>query len=206
MTSFLPSAIIREFWQARDGAIFFLKWMILGGAGLMITFLSGLGISVAFDGFSWLICPFLPALALFGFHWRTLAWGLIQMAVFMLVTIIWPQFSALPSDIFEQIARRSLLLTCLATLPQAALLVNCRCRPFLWLIAYPLSILIVDFFEDHKWTILVWKALSLPLQGVSLSLQSVSRLSAFINSLPALFGFAFLGIVLIWLMPPVPKE
>lgn len=205
MASFLPIPSIREFWNAKGGGLFFIKWMVFNGAHMVGTFLFSVpftmtnsGIHVSHSGFLWFLPPFLPPLALFGFHWRTLAWGGVTIGVVFLTALLWPHVSGLPPDIIEQLLRLSLLFASLAILPHALLLVNVRRRPFLWMLAYPFAILLSHHLDGVAMASPIWKL----LKGVPVPWLFAQTVT---NCLPGLAGAALVGILLIWLMPPVTK-
>jgi hypothetical protein len=205
MASFLPVPSIREIWAAKGGGLFFLKWMGLSGAQMVLSFLSRStltttmpGISIVYNGFLWFLPPFLPALALFGFHWRTLVWGGATITVFVATAAIWPQVPGLPPDILEQLLRFSLPLAGLAILPHALLLVNIRRRPLLWVLTYPAAIFVSHQIIGDRLTVLLWQQLN----GIMLPGEFVRLIN---NCLPGLTGAALMGLLLIWLMPPVKE-
>jgi hypothetical protein len=101
MASFLPVPTIRAFWSARGGGLFFVKWMVFCAAQMILLFLpfkmlsgtnwdSGLNPNVY-----WIVPPFLSGLALFGLHWRTLAWGTITIGASYVSSSLWPDMSHL---------------------------------------------------------------------------------------------------------------
>jgi hypothetical protein len=73
----------------------------------------------------------------------------IQIGVFWLTELLWPNVAGLPPDIFDQILRFSLLFVALAILPHTLLLVNVRRRPFLWILVYPSALLVPDYVDSR---------------------------------------------------------
>lgn len=204
MASFLPMPTIREFWAARGGGLFFIKWTVFVGAQMVVSSLVGparwtnSGIDFICNGFLWFLPPFIPALALFGFHWRTLAWGSVTVGIFSLTEVMWPHVSGLPTDMSHTFLRLSFLLASLAALPHALLLFTVRRRPYLWLVGYPAAILVSYRFDPA----FILAAFSKLFNGVPLPWTFVRTV---LNCTQGLAAATLVGLLLIWLMPPIEK-
>jgi hypothetical protein len=204
MASFLPALSLREFWNTRSGGLFFAKWMIFSGTQVVLSFLAGPTVSsgntgLLYGSVLWFLPPFLPALALFGFHWRTPAWGGVTLAIFLLAAANFQQFVALPPDTFERLLGLNLLFAALAILPQVLLLIRVRRRPFLWMLAYPLEVFVSSCIAEGTLMNPIWTF----LRRAPIPWQFAVMVN---NCIPRIAGLALVGLVLISLMPPVHQR
>jgi len=134
MTSFLPIPSIREFWAAKGGGLFFLKWMIFCGAQMILSFLPFRMLtgtswqSGIYPNIYWVLPPFLPGFALFGLHWRTFVWGMVTVAADTVSSSFWPDLPFPPFELPHKLLIFILLPVSLTLIPHTLLFVNPACR------------------------------------------------------------------------------
>jgi hypothetical protein len=200
MASSLLLSSISDIWNAKDGGVFYAKWMFCAGIQMVLIFLSD--VSSIFVGVLWFLPPFLPALALFGFHWRTLLWGGVTIASFVVTALFWPHVPGMPADILEQLLRTNPVIAGLAIVPHVLLLVNVRRRPFLWLLGYPLAVIFSNQVVGDRLSRLLWELLGELLRGVTVPFVFPRLIN---NCLPGLTAAAIVGLVLVGLMPHIKE-